>query len=113
MGVAAAMALARRRLAEDALELDLAVAIDVPAGRAAGCAVPHRLAILRQLGKTRAEAGIDVAVDHFRGRFDMGVGIVYPQPVLHRVPPSLALFSIHPAAPRWPRKMLDPGLRIA
>ena len=85
--VAAAMGLARRRLAEDPLIGDLAVAVDVAAGRSAGCAGSDRLAVLRQFGKARAEARIDVGVEDFRGRLDMGIGIEYAQPVFHHAPP--------------------------
>ena len=88
LGVAAAMGLARRRLAEDALVGNLAVAVDMAAGCSAGFAGPDRLAVLRQFGKARPEAGIDVGVEDFRGRLDMRVGVEYAQPVFHHAPPS-------------------------
>jgi hypothetical protein len=81
------MGLARRGLAEDPLIGDLAVPVDMAAGRSAGCAGSDRLAILRQFGKARPEAGIDVGVEDFRRRLNVGVGIEYAQPVFHCAPP--------------------------
>jgi hypothetical protein len=87
------------------------------ARRPAGCAGSDRLLVLRQFGKARAKPGIDVFVEDFRCRLDMGVGIEYAQPFSHH-PPSLtgsSPISIHPrgigenAAP----KMLDQAPQIA
>jgi hypothetical protein len=73
---------ARRGLAEDALERDLAKAIDVPPRRAAGRRRRNGHAKLRQFGTTAAKPGIEVFVDHFRRRLDMRVCIPDFEPVL-------------------------------
>src|SRR5689334_4443521 len=86
MGVAAGMGLARRRLAEDALIGDLAIAVDVTAGRAARRSGADRDAIGRQLIEARAEPRIDIFVDDFGRWLDMGIGVIDPQPVLHHAP---------------------------
>src|SRR5207248_3751833 len=86
MRVAAAMGLARRRLAEDALIGDLAEAVDMPAGRAAGIAGPDRYAICRQVREASAEPRIDVFFKYLGRRLDMRIGVIYAQPVLHNAP---------------------------
>ena len=85
--IAAAVVGARLGLAEDALEGDLAIAIDVPPGRTAGSAGPDRRAECGQLGQPVAEPGIEILVDHLGRRFDMGVGVPDLEPVLHDRPP--------------------------
>src|SRR5207302_5371093 len=80
LGIAAAMGLARRRFAEDALIGYLAIPIDMAAGRPAGRPGSDRLPVWRQLGKARAKPGIDISVEDFGCRLDMGVGIEYAQP---------------------------------
>src|SRR3954452_5484005 len=93
MGVAPAMGVARRRFAEDALKLDLAEAVDVVISRAAGTAWADRHPISRQLRQPRAKPRIDVFLQHLGRGFDMGIGVVYAQPVLH-YPPSLLLYGL-------------------
>ena len=120
VGIAAAMGLARRRLAENALIGDLAIAVDVAAGRAAGRPGADRHPVRRQLVETRAKARIDVFVEHLGGRLDMGVGIKYAQPVLHHAPPSMAYCVLYTprrgcaeTPPAALRKMLDRKRQIA
>ena len=93
VGVAAAMGLARRRLAEDALIGDLAEAVDMPAGRAAGIAGPDRHAVGRQVGEPGAEPRVDVFFEDLGRRLDMRVGVIYAQPILHNAPSHNPLLS--------------------
>ncbi len=120
VGIAAAMGLARRRLAENALIGDLAIAVDVPARRAAGRPLPYREPIGRKLVETRPEPGIDIFFEYLGGRLDMGVGVIYAQPVLHYAPPSMACRVLYTPGrsyaetpPAALRKMLDPKRQIA
>src|SRR5205085_11581296 len=116
VGIAAAMRLARRRLAEDPLIGDLPIAVDVPPWRTARRPGPNREPIGRELVKARAEPGIDVVVDDLGGRLDRRVGVIYAQPVLHHAPslnrPLCSLYTGQGCAERPLRtlpKTLDPN----
>jgi hypothetical protein len=90
------------------------------AGGATGRAGPDRLTVLRQLRQPRPEPRIDVFVDHFGRRLDMGIGVVYAQPVLHHAPSSMTCCLLYTPASRCAEtpddispKMLDHGRQIA
>ncbi len=95
MGIAPGMGLARRRLAEDPAIGDLAEAVDVAAGGAAGIVRSDRHAVCGQVGETAAEPRIDVFFEHLGRRFDMGIGVVYAQPILHHSPSLTFVFVLY------------------
>ena len=84
--VAAAVVGPRRRLAEHpAIELRLdAIAVQCALifGR-----LPHRRAVGLQFLEARAEDGIDIALDDFRRRHHMRIGVEYLEAVFHSLSP--------------------------
>ncbi len=86
--LAAAVVLARRRLAEDA---PIVFRIDPIGLAAAGMLgrLPDRDPVGFEFGKPRPKPGVDIPLQNLGGGHDMRVGIVDPEPVPHRLPPGV------------------------